>query len=471
MTYCSLRAVGVVPMARRSLRRHVPLHAVDRGDRAPRVQSGERLVSVVLPTYNGVDDGLEELLRSLRQQVGVRVEILAVDSSSTDGTRELLRRYDARVTTIPQADFHHARTRNLGASRASGEMLLFTVQDAIFRDPRWIETGLHTVDRFKAVSYSTPQLPKPGASLLARYLSYNFLRNLYPSGISVIGGGSSSALAWKALTLRGAKEEMLHIDDTNHLVSRRYFEGVGGFEGSTCEDMEFARKVVQRGQRFVFSTLSAIQHSHDYRDIARYARRVFVDNCRIADLVGDRGRRPGRSGLVESILLVGSVLMSSFDRSVAGFVEAGFDRVSFVMATQEMARTVHFTEVERAFVMSVEALLAAPADSFLGQASLTPSVQALLDASQVSLDEVRETGQWRGSLRAMLRVAGSGKAHLANAARLIETATQTTVEPIEEFRHFGLGVLMNTTMFWASRAVLDDPRSEASKVMASWTWG
>ncbi|MBL8859314.1 MAG: glycosyltransferase family 2 protein [Planctomycetes bacterium] len=88
-------------------------------------------VSICLPTWNGARD-LARLLPALRaQEVEGGLEIVAVDSSSTDGTRELLEQHGARVETIAQAEFRHGATRNRIAELARGEFLVFMTQDAV----------------------------------------------------------------------------------------------------------------------------------------------------------------------------------------------------------------------------------------------------------------------------------------------------------------------------------------------------
>jgi rhamnosyltransferase len=105
--------------------------------------------SIVLPTFNGERD-LARLLPALaRQELPGGFEICAVDSSSTDHSRDLLARAGASVDVIPQPDFRHGATRNTCAFKARGEFLVFLSQDtepanshflshllAAFADPR-----------------------------------------------------------------------------------------------------------------------------------------------------------------------------------------------------------------------------------------------------------------------------------------------------------------------------------------------
>jgi len=90
--------------------------------------------SLLLPPLNGRAD-LERLLpRLLEQQFDEGFEILAVDSSSTDGTRGLLESAGAEVSCIRQEDFSHGGTRTARAADARGEFLVFLSQDALPAD-------------------------------------------------------------------------------------------------------------------------------------------------------------------------------------------------------------------------------------------------------------------------------------------------------------------------------------------------
>ena len=109
----------------------------------------EGTVSVVVPTYNGAKE-IPPLLEQLALQEGIgRLELIVVDSGSRDNTVELCKAAGARVTEITQAEFSHSYARMLGASKATGEYLLFTTQDAIPDGPRWIQRMLHASAFFR----------------------------------------------------------------------------------------------------------------------------------------------------------------------------------------------------------------------------------------------------------------------------------------------------------------------------------
>ncbi len=95
--------------------------------------------SVVIPVKNGLDT-LPACLDSIfNQSVSDRMEVIVIDSGSTDGTLELLKNYPVRVHHLNPKEFNHGETRNLGVSLAQGKFVVMTVQDAAAVDSHWLE--------------------------------------------------------------------------------------------------------------------------------------------------------------------------------------------------------------------------------------------------------------------------------------------------------------------------------------------
>lgn len=86
-------------------------------------------VTVVIPTFNGAAT-LPALLAALaRAGARVPLEIVAIDSGSSDDTRAMLEHAGARVLDLGGRPFGHGSARNRAAAAARGEVLVWLTQD------------------------------------------------------------------------------------------------------------------------------------------------------------------------------------------------------------------------------------------------------------------------------------------------------------------------------------------------------
>lgn len=87
----------------------------------------ERLVSLIVPVYNG-ERWLAATIESLLAQDHEPLEVIVVDDGSTDGSVGVVERFDD-VHLYRQANAGVAAARNTGVARAGGSFLAFCDQD------------------------------------------------------------------------------------------------------------------------------------------------------------------------------------------------------------------------------------------------------------------------------------------------------------------------------------------------------
>jgi rhamnosyltransferase len=120
-------------------------------------------ISVVIPTRRG-GTLLERVARAVLGQRGSPpFELLLVDSGSPAEELERLRALGARVESIPPETFDHGATRDLGARRALGQVLVFLNQDALPVGERWLErltAPLRAADPPAAVQGAIREFPE-----------------------------------------------------------------------------------------------------------------------------------------------------------------------------------------------------------------------------------------------------------------------------------------------------------------------
>lgn len=96
-------------------------------------------ISIIIPVKNGANT-VENCIQGIIQQtLFYKTEIIIIDSGSTDGTIEILKKYPVRLYQILPEEFNHGATRNYGVSLATGEFVVMTVQDATPVGDKWLE--------------------------------------------------------------------------------------------------------------------------------------------------------------------------------------------------------------------------------------------------------------------------------------------------------------------------------------------
>src|SRR5688572_9830177 len=117
-----------------------------------------RPVSVVIPVKDG-GPLLRRCLEAVRSQGPV--ELVVIDSGSSDGSVEIARRLADQLIEIPRAAFGHGRSRNLAARRTSGDLICFLTQDAVPQEG-WLAAYLEAFTLAPRVGAAFgPHLPHP----------------------------------------------------------------------------------------------------------------------------------------------------------------------------------------------------------------------------------------------------------------------------------------------------------------------
>jgi GT2 family glycosyltransferase len=263
----------------------------------------EATVSVVIPTLNAGPE-FEYLLRKLRTQVGVRrIEIVVVDSGSTDSTVSMARAAGAVVVEIPSTEFSHSGTRNLGAETATGDFVLFMVQDAYPIGDHWVYGLLdylreHASEGVVAVScaeYCRDDSDMMYECNIATY--YRFLGCKELDRIAAFRGADHESL-----------RTMGQLSDVSCLIPRDRFMQYR-YRGSFAEDMDLGVRLIQDGHRIAMLASVKVIHSHN-RTSYYYLKRSFVDIVFLVDAFADftRPHYPSATGLVAGAVHVANQL-------------------------------------------------------------------------------------------------------------------------------------------------------------------
>ena len=245
--------------------------------------------SVIIPTKNGAQD-IGVCLEAVFSQKGAgRVEVLVIDSGSTDSTLEIVRRYPVRLERIPPETFHHARTRNHGASLAEGKFLVFLSQDAIPSSNAWLAAMLANFTDETVGAVYGKQLPKSGRNIERQYTL-----NVHYGDLKIVKDVKSR----EKLGYR-----YYFFSDANSAIRKNVWQ-VTGFpeELKIFEDIGIAKRILESGKKIVYEPRACVYHSHDHTTTELF-RRYFDYGVTLRRL-GIWNREMRRSMMVEISAMV-----------------------------------------------------------------------------------------------------------------------------------------------------------------------
>jgi rhamnosyltransferase len=218
------------------------------------------IVTVALPVLDG-GPLLGDVLAAVRaQEVDRPVELLVIDSGSTDGSQALARRHGARVVEIARSDFGHGRTRNRLMELAGGDHVAFLTQDSRPAHERWLAALLAGFGENVALVFG-PQRPRPGASPMVRRELLELFARMEPSHP--------------------------FFSSANGAVARWAWERVPFRDVDYAEDMMLARDMLSAGFAKAYAPEAEVFHSHDHPPLRAF-RRYFDDFRALARVNGLR---------------------------------------------------------------------------------------------------------------------------------------------------------------------------------------
>lgn len=198
-------------------------------------------ISIVIRTLNEARY-LGQLLESVSQQdtAGVGVEVVLVDSGSTDGTLQIAEQHGCKIVHIKREEFSFGRSLNIGCEAAQGEYLVITSGHCIPADRFWLRNLVAPLAEGKA--------------------SYVYGRQL--------GGQdtffSESRIFAKYFPERSAiPQKGGYCNNANSAILKSVWERLRFNEELTgLEDMELAQRLQRDGGELAYVAEAGVYHHH-----------------------------------------------------------------------------------------------------------------------------------------------------------------------------------------------------------------
>lgn len=253
-------------------------------DSEKRIPTNSR-VSVIIPTFNAGAEFVFLIRKLQNQQLVGELEIIIVDSGSSDSTVDVASEHGCRVIEIPNSEFSHSGTRNLGANYATGNYLLFMVQDAYPIGDQWLYGMLSYLLEHQpngVVAVSCAEYSRSDSDMMYDCMintHYRFLGCLDRDRI-----GSFTSNEHMALRSQG------QLSDVSCLISKTLFD-IYQYRGAYAEDLDLGIRLIKDGHKIAMLASVKVIHSHN-RPPFYYLKRTFVDVLFLVELFNDFPVRP-----------------------------------------------------------------------------------------------------------------------------------------------------------------------------------
>ena len=218
---------------------------------------------IIIRAYNE-EKYIGRLLEGIQRQTLKDVEIILVDSGSTDSTVSIAESYGARVVRIPSAEFTFGRSLNYGIKEAKREFIVIASAHVYPVYPDWLETLLHPFqDERVAVAYGKQRGPE-----FAKFSEQQIFHQWYPD-------------------FSKPNQETAFCNNANAAIRKSLWEENNYDETLTgLEDLAWAKWAKEQGHSIAYISEAEIIHVHNetprgvynrYRREAMALRKIYPE--------------------------------------------------------------------------------------------------------------------------------------------------------------------------------------------------
>lgn len=197
--------------------------------------------SIVIRTFNEERD-LGNLLAAIKKQNYKDYEIVLVDSGSSDKTLEIARNHKVKIVEINSYDFTFGYSLNVGCDAARGKFLVFASAHVLPVDNNWLK------------------------NLIAPFKKDNTVAMVYGRQTGFSGSKFSEKIDFKRLFKNSEVNSNVPLNYANNANSavRKDLWKKEPFDEYLfgLEDIDWARKMAQKGFTIYYEPKAAIHHIH-----------------------------------------------------------------------------------------------------------------------------------------------------------------------------------------------------------------
>jgi glycosyltransferase involved in cell wall biosynthesis len=203
----------------------------------------KKRVSIVLRTLNE-DRYLDELLSAIGRQTldqDMELEVVVIDSGSTDNTLSIARQHNCRITTIDKQEFTFGRSLNRGSGFAQGDVLVYISGHCIPDGPSWLANLLSPLIDGKADYVYGRQCGRD----TTKYSEKRLFAKYFPEESKI-------------------PQADIFCNNANAAILRQVWQAYQFDEDVTgLEDMELGKRLLEDGCQIAYVADAVVFHIHD----------------------------------------------------------------------------------------------------------------------------------------------------------------------------------------------------------------
>jgi len=227
-------------------------------------------ISIIIPTYNGGRIFSECLEMIGKQNYGGQVQLIIIDSGSTDGTVESAKKAGAVIKRIEKREFHHARTRNAALSLANSDKVIFMVQDAVPCSGTWLSGLEQSLTETDVVAAYIDQVPHDDADVYARFEIESISK---ARGKKPVLQHLDSPESFEKMPYDRAYRS-IGLDNVCAIYRKELLLNLPFPEVGFAEDIAWALKNMLLGRKVLYQPNIKVKHSHNRSPEYAFDRQV-----------------------------------------------------------------------------------------------------------------------------------------------------------------------------------------------------
>jgi rhamnosyltransferase len=199
------------------------------------------VVSIIIRTYNE-ERYLNDLLNSINNQIinNHIIEIIVVDSGSTDNTLQIAKSYNCTIKKIEKINFSFGRSLNLGCATSNGEILIFISGHCIPANEFWLQNLINPIIKNEVILTYGKQIGGKNT----KFSELQIFEKYFPT---------ESKIPQKGFFCNNANAAILKSEWEKY----RFDEDLTGLE-----DMYLAKKIYDSGLLLGYVSNAIVYHLH-----------------------------------------------------------------------------------------------------------------------------------------------------------------------------------------------------------------